>query len=195
MYPLTFLPYIGIDYYSGGIFGKRIMVMGDSHYGSVPSPDTTQKVLGWYLDQSVEREGWMNTFLKFERSLVGRETTPEDSAKIWNSVLFYNYLQILLSGPRESGTDQQYKDSSAAFFEVLNQYKPDVLIVWGKRVWQKMPWDGWNDGENIVADGYSVDNGTYTLADGHRVKAVCVYHPSVGYSWDWWYENAIKRFI
>ena len=47
------------------------MVLGDSHYGSVPEPTITRDVLGWYLDDSVEREGWMNTFLKFERSLVG----------------------------------------------------------------------------------------------------------------------------
>ena len=162
MYPLTFLPFVGKDYHSGGIFGRKLMVMGDSHYGSVPSPDITRQVLGWYLDASVECEGWMNTFLKFERSLVGKETTAQDSRKIWDSVLFYNYLQVLLSGPREAGTDQQYKDSSAAFYEVLNQYRPDLLIVWGKRVWQKLPWQGWTEGETIHVDDYPIDNGTYT---------------------------------
>ena len=194
MYPLTFLPFVGKDYHSGGIFGRKLMVMGDSHYGSVPSPDTTRQVLGWYLDPSVEREGWMNTFLKFERSLVGKETTAQDSRKIWDSVLFYNYLQVLLSGPREAGTDQQYKDSSASFYEVLSQYRPDLLIVWGKRVWQKLPWQGWTEGETIHVDDYPIDNGTYTLPCGHKVKTVCVYHPSVGYSWDYWHR-VIQKFM
>ena len=117
MYNLTFLPFVGKNYNNGGMFGKRIMVLGDSHYGSVPQPNITRDVLGWYLDQNVEREGWMNTFLKFERSLVNRETTPKDSCEIWNSLLFYNYLQVLLDGPREAGTEQQYKDSAGAFFQ------------------------------------------------------------------------------
>ena len=73
MYLLTFQPHVGKDYKTGGQFGRR--VMGDSHYGSVPSPGTTQQMLAWYLAPTVEREGWMNIFLKFERSIVGHETT------------------------------------------------------------------------------------------------------------------------
>lgn len=194
MYPLTFLPFVGKDYNRGGLFGKRIMVLGDSHYGSVPKSDITQEVLGWYLDPNVEREGWMSTFLKFERSLVGHETNHEETIRIWNSVLFYNYLQVLLSGPREAGTDQQYKDSAGAFFQVLEQYRPDVIIVWGKRLWTKLPWEGWTECRQLRFDGYSVDNGTYTLSNGHKVRCFCVYHPSVGYSWDWWY-GVINRFL
>ena len=194
MYPLTFLPFVGNNYSTGGIFRKRIMVMGDSHYGSVPSHDITQQVMAWYLDPTVEREGWMNTFLKFERSLVGHETSQAETQQIWQSVIFYNYLQVLLSGPREAGTDRQYKDSSAAFYHMLNNYQPDTLIVWGKRVWQKLPWEGWTEGETIYVDDYPIDNGTYTLLNGHRVRVVCVYHPSVGYSWDYWHR-VISRFL
>lgn len=194
MYPLTFQPFVGRDYSSGGMFGKRILVLGDSHYGSVPEPTITRDVLGWYLDDSVEREGWMNTFLKFERSLVGHETDRTETRRIWNSLLFYNYLQVLLSGPREAGTDKQYADSADAFFEVIDRYKPEVIIVWGKRVWQHLPWNGWCEGNPLTVDGYGVDNGTYTRRDGGKVKVVCVYHPSVGYSWDYWYK-VISLFL
>ena len=94
MYKLTFLPFIGKSYNNNNAFGnKRIMVLGESHYGSVTSPDITRDVLARYLDPSLEREGWMNTFLKFERSLVNKETTREDSRIIWDSLLFYNYVQ------------------------------------------------------------------------------------------------------
>lgn len=80
MYKLTFLPFIGKSYNNNNAFGnKRIMVLGESHYASVTSPDITRDVLARYLDPSIEREGWMNTFLKFERSLVNKETTREDS--------------------------------------------------------------------------------------------------------------------
>lgn len=194
MYNLTFLPFVGKNYNNGGMFGKRIMVLGDNHYGSVPQPNITRDVLGWYLDQNVEREGWMNTFLKFERSLVNRETTPKDSLEIWNSLLFYNYLQVLLDGPREAGTEQQYKDSAGAFFQVMDRYRPDDIIVWGKRLWKNLPWDNWIEGAPVTVDGVEIDNGYYKLNDGQMVRVVCVYHPSVGYSWDYWHK-VIMRFM
>ena len=91
MYPLTFQPFVGTSYGRNNIFGKKIMVLGESHYGSIPSSDITRDVIAQYLNPNVEREGWMNTFLKFERSLVNKETTRQDSETIWNSLLFYNY--------------------------------------------------------------------------------------------------------
>ena len=194
MYNLTFLPFVGKDYKNGGMFGKRIMVLGDSHYGSVPDANITRDVMAQYLDADCEREGWMNTFLKFERSLVNRESTASDSQRIWQSLLFYNYLQVLLDGPREAGTDQEYRDSAAAFFQVMEQYQPDLLIVWGKRLWQKLPYDSWTECDGVSVEGYVIDNGFYTLRNGHRVRALCVYHPSVGYSWDYWHR-VIRKFM
>lgn len=194
MYPLTFQPFVGKDYASGGIFHRRVMVLGDSHYGSVPEADITRRVLSWYLDPHVEREGWMSTFLKFERSLVGHETDAKERERIWQSVAFYNYLQVLLSGPREAGTAAQYAASSAAFFEVMARLHPSTLIVWGKRLWQCLPEQGWTDGTPRSVDGYPIDHGTYTLTDGHKMRCVCVYHPSAGYAWDWWH-TVLQPFI
>ena len=141
-----FHPWVGPNYSSGGTFGKRIMVLGDSHYCGTPcgkcgvNPNLkcnrlTSDVIGWCLNPKVEREGWMNTYLKFERSLVGHETTPEESRKIWNSIVFYNFLQVALHGPREAGTLEQHQASIVPFFSILNTYQPDLLIVWGKRLW------------------------------------------------------------
>ncbi len=80
------------------------MVLGESHYCDEECVDCgnrcrhrecmnfTQNVLQTYLDKDSEYENWMNTFRKFERSLVGHETAREESKKIWNSVVLYNYL-------------------------------------------------------------------------------------------------------
>lgn len=195
MYNLTFLPFIGKSYNNNNAFGnKRIMVLGESHYGSVPSPDITRDVLARYLDPTLEREGWMNTFLKFERSLVNKETTREDSRIIWDSLLFYNYVQVLMDDTRTAATKQQYRDSEAAFFQVMEENQPDILIVWGRRLWSNLPYTNWEDGEEILVDGYAVDNGFYTLKNGHKVRAFCVYHPSAGYDWSYWHK-VISKFI
>ena len=63
----------------------------------------TQQVLDDYLNENKERQNWMRTFLKFERSLVGEETDLTMRQKIWNSVVFFNYLQVAMGGPREAG--------------------------------------------------------------------------------------------
>lgn len=195
MYELNFLPFVGKSYNNKNMFGNtKIMVLGESHYGTVPSASITRDVLNSYLDPSMEREGWMNTFVKFERSLVDKETSREDSKIIWDSLLFYNYVQVLMTGPREAATMQQYRDSEEAFFQVMEEYQPDVLIVWGKRLWSKLPYTDWEDGEEIRVDNYPVDNGYYTLKNGHKVRVFCVYHPSAGYDWSWWHK-VISIFI
>lgn len=194
---IRFLPFVGHDYTSGGIFSKRIMALGDSHYcerASDAVETITKDIIEYYLDPASESEGWMQTYRKFERSLVNRETTYGESSKIWNSLLFYNFLQVPLSGPRVAGTAEEYRDAAGAFFEVIDRHRPEVIIVWGKRLWEKMPTERWTSNKDVVYDGYSIENGYYTLADGSKALTFYVYHPSAGYSWDWWYK-AIMTMI
>lgn len=97
---LFFKPFIGRDYSDGGIFKKRILIVGESHYCEDAcedcGKDKTSKCTRFTIDtvnnylQFGDTDGWRNTFLKFERSLVGHTTTPEESRRIWQSVAFYN---------------------------------------------------------------------------------------------------------
>ena len=176
MNPVFFEPWVGGEYYSGGMFGKRIMVLGESHYCGSGCPDCgvgdrcrgfTSKVIKDYLDPNVKREEWMNTFKKFERSLVNRSTSPQESVRIWNSVMFYNFLQVAMGGPRQAGTDEQYRNAAGAFFSVLDRYEPELMIVWGDQLWQRLPWERWTEGESLMVDGYGVNNGYYRLASTH----------------------------
>ena len=200
---IFFHPHIGSGYRSASLFPKRILVLGESHYcgdacadcGSQAHPECagfTQKVVADYLNPANEREGWMNTYLKFERSLVGHETTPAESRRIWDDIAFYNYLQVAVGGPRKAGTAEQYQAAAEPFFSVLNRLQPDLLIVWGKRLWDNLPSERWQDGEAVNVEGYSVQNGYYLLQDGWRVRAFCVYHPSTGYDWAYWHK-VIKK--
>ena len=201
---IFFQPFVGKDYANGGIFGKRIMILGESHYCEgcldcgIPSKhpeciDLTQGVVKDYLEKE-KRQDWMRTFLKFERSLVGGETNREMSRKIWDSVVFYNYLQVAMGGPREAGLATQYQQASKAFFEVLDKCQPEVLIVWGHQLWRNLPEERWIDGEELIVEGQNIRNGAYRLANGKSVKALAVYHPSVGYSWDFWHR-VIRGFL
>lgn len=59
----------------------------------------------------------------------------------------------------------------------------------------KMPGERWQDGEPIVVDGCSTATGAYLLSNGRRVEAMAVNHPSVGYSWNYWYRVLEKFFL
>lgn len=203
---IFFRPFVGSQYAGGGMFGKRIMVVGESHYCDEGCRDCgdclrhrecmdfTKGVVESYLDESNGRERWMQTFLKFERSLIGRETDQALRQRIWQSVAFYNYLQVAMGGPREAGTAAQYRQAGTAFFTIMEKYQPEYIIVWGNRLWDKLPGEHWADGTDITIDGYRVPTGSYTLNSGRRVKAMAVNHPSVGYSWDYWHR-VIAEFL
>lgn len=204
-----FQPFVGKNYVSGGIFGKRIMVLGESHYCGEGCADCgsltnhaecaafTNHAVAAYLDEnSSAREPWMSTFLKFERSLVGHETDWDERRRIWQSVMFCNYLQVAVDGSREAGTSEQYALSAPAFYELIDMYRPQRVIVWGKQLWGKLPKDGrWRAGKPIMIDGYEAATGSYALGGGAgEARIMAVYHPSVGYSWDWWHR-VIEEFL
>ena len=184
---VTFRPYIGKKYSSGGIFGKRILVLGESHYCAEDEvcESLTADVLHRYLEHEVG-ERWMSTFKKFERSLGGKVTDADDSAKIWESLAFYNFLQVPMGYARMAGSKEDYRNAAGPFFEVLSELEPDCMIVWGKRLWNNLPGEKWSDSQPVIVDGYENPVGTYALQNSHEVLATPVYHhPSAGFSWDY----------
>lgn len=134
---IFFKPWIGEDYETGGIFGKKILVVGESHYcghcercGDVANAEecaefTTNHCIQPLLDGYTA--GWTGTFHKFERSLVGHETDLNESRKIWNSVAFYNYIQKAMDGPRTSPDWTDFRDAEAAFLRHSTHCIPTLL--------------------------------------------------------------------
>ena len=114
---IFFQSFVGKDYADGGIFGKRIMVLGESHYCDEGCADCGD--------------------CRLHRECMG-------------------FTQGVLRDYLDEGTERQ-------------------------------------NGDDIVVDGYHVATGWYVLSNGKRVKAMAVNHPSVGYSWDYWYK-VIKGF-
>lgn len=209
-----FEPWIGNNYQNGGIFNKKVLVLGESHicgsdecngkcgFKDFPdgcNPNFTKDTVLKYLDHTIERDNWMRTYLKFERSLVGHETGQEDSEAIWNSIAFYNYLQVAMNESRKAGTSQDYIDAQKPFLEVLEELQPDLVIVWGvTRLFTNMPEEGWEWSEPLSFKDYPdfyIQNGYYKLKSGLKTRVIPVYHPSVGYDWSWWYNEVINKVL
>lgn len=195
---VKFLPFVGDEYWNGISFdkdgnlvlgteenpGKKVLVLGESHYCDEDLSDEelssfTRDVLDSYLN-SEERCSWKRTFLKFERALSNADTNI-NSKSIWNHLMFYNYLQCPLRGLRMAG-EKYYEEAKEPFFAILEKYKPDYIIVWGRRLFAKLPNE---KGEYMSCNDMNL--WTYNI-EGKMIKVLPIYHPSVGFSWDYWHK-------
>ncbi len=100
---------------------------------------------------------------------------------------------------------EQYRQAGKAFFEVIEKYQPEYVIVWARGFGiiylvvtgaksKFLMFTGWI-AMTSKWKALLVPNGaSYMMPGGKHVKALVVNHPSVGYSWDYWYK-VIQRFL
>ena len=105
---VRFAPWVG-SAYTMGIEGKRMMALGESHYCANPcdaDSGMTNRIIRLLFEPDREHEGFMNTYTKFERALAGKPLSLAEKEQWWNRILFYNYVQSPISGPRKEPTRQ-----------------------------------------------------------------------------------------
>ena len=192
MEKINFLPWIGKHYSTTGFAGKRILALGESHYCDKSldaTEDITQKVIADLFDPQSEHEAYKNTYTKFAEALLGRNAlTFEDKERFWNSIAFYNYVQVPMAGARVAPSQKDFRDSEAAFFDVLETLRPDIVIVWGSRLYNNLPQGGLQGDDLRAPDGHWVETWRYFLKDGKEVKVVPIMHPSSSFSPDFWHQ-------
>ncbi|MGL5937519.1 MAG: hypothetical protein ACRCZY_09640 [Phocaeicola sp.] len=193
---IQFMPWVGSSFLEG-FGGKRIMVLGESHYCDKPedgTADITIRIIDDFCDENSEYESYKNTYTKFERALAGRKVSSTERRSLWNRILFYNFIQEPMTAARVAPTAQQVSNAQYPFFEVIERYRPDIILVWGRRLYDMLPSQG-TQGENVVVDGVgSEESWVYKLSDGHEVRALSMYHPASAFSWEYWH-CFIKQLI
>lgn len=195
---MHFKPWVGKSY-ARGINGKRVMALGESHYCATPKEavaDLTSNVVNYYLSQEREHEGWMNTYTRFASALMsGKKLSRAECVEAWNKILFYNYVQVPISAPRVAPTSEQFATGEKPFFELLEQYKPHRILVWGKRLYNNLPQQGDELPGIELPNGKSIEVWGYSLPDGSVVKLLPITHPSAPtFSPSEWYP-IIQYFI
>ena len=213
MTKINFKPWVGKNY-DKGINGKKVLVLGESHYcspiekrncmGKICTQQNvsncanfTIKVVGDYVNH-YSGEKYEQTFLCFERAVANRELSQTEREEFWNSVMFYNYLQYAMDAPNQQPSATQWKmwaQSEEAFRELLETYEPDKIIVWGQRLFNALPeWDSTKD-MLIATDGQQTPLRIYNF-NSKKIPAMQVYHPSMpngkARSWHVFYEAFLK---
>ncbi len=140
----------------------------------------TSEVVSDYLYQVEKSNGdsrIFRSFSNFEDSLMSMRPNKMQRIAIWNSLLFYSYNQKLfcLRGNKPEPNDCAVNER--AFFEAIEQYRPDYIVVWGGKTFGLMPDNHFRWGENIQMEGGIHRFGFYDLNDGISVKVIPIYHP------------------
>lgn len=201
-----FSPWIGENYSSSE---KKIMVLGESHICGDGCSDCgnannhpecihfTKNAVKYFLDYKTGNDDfspWMNTFTKFGNVFYNSSLSAEETLAFWDSIVFYNYVQYATDQARVSPLIDEFKKSQTAFFEILQAYKPDIVFVWGNRLWDQLPTGG-EFGKEVKIE--NVDGGRfyfYTI-DEKRIPIYMVNHPSssaFNYSWHPFMNKALE---
>ena len=121
-----------------------------------------------YCKGETEFDWFMNTYTKFANAISGYEKTPQE---IWDNIAFYNFCQSAVSFDAEQPKSKDYEESEEAFYEILRQLKPNIILCWGfDKVYMNTPFKFWtspNEG-NL---------GFYTI-EGSKIPMFYIHHPS-----------------
>ena len=187
--------------------GKKLLVLGESHYCANLADaisELTKIIIADLIDPDSEWEPYKNTYTKFIKSLTGYLDYLEFDKKkeAWEHIVFYNYVQLPMTSARISPTTEDFKKSEEAFWEVLNELKPDLIIVWGSRLYNNLPQKGEQledlkifhfDSEFGNDQEIFIETWSYNLKE-KDIKILPITHPSAGYSTELFYD-IIKTFF
>lgn len=198
-----FNPRIGSEYDRDP---KRIMILGDSHYckeatifNNCNKCTANKNCEQWTingLNEIINRENYNrshNTYIKFEKAFLGiPHPTDEQRKKMWDSLIMYNYVQTAVAKPRKSPSKEMFKLSEDAFWEILNKYKPNYVIVWGRRLWHHFPKK--LQDESSIKKFELAETTEYTYDNNKKVRFISIDHPSGSFTIERWKER-LRLFL
>lgn len=161
------LSWIGQDYLTGDVFGKKLFVLGESHYcaeGDFSSSTVTTDVIRYYLQAGDFVPPEYQSYKKIDCSLTGTMIDSAMHNRVWRSVVFFNYLQLALSELR-----WRFLHCSSCSKHTAPTTSSCGVTAFG------------NICRTIVGNGRPCLNGCYRLTDV-PVKTILVYSPSTGYA-------------
>ncbi|WP_146030174.1 hypothetical protein [Methylocella silvestris] len=181
---VAFLPWIGKKY-DEGFHGRRLLILGESHYDEW---NGEKHVLGNSFTREcilkiIAREHGAVFWPRLEQALLCemrfKGWAPNGGRPLWDKLAFYNFIQSPISGgPRVRPSSKVFQESQKRFRLVLEQLRPERVLVCGKGLWNGM------EPVTLGEDIYHRDVKSYRFVDGTKVCCLATVHPSSGsYSW------------
>ncbi|QIF01487.1 hypothetical protein [Roseimicrobium sp. ORNL1] len=183
-------PFVGTNYATTGLWNRKVMILGESSYDAKATQDgydaANQTIhLGHDAIGYPDAERYWNRsrfYTRIARIFDHDPRSLESRKRFWNAVLYYNYLQVVLSRPRQQPPAAAWLEAQSAFRETLEEHRPDVVIAFSNRMWSYLPKDSDTSVPNDV--GTQCRTGQLLISDGHKVKLIGFHHPTAyGFRW------------
>lgn len=191
---MFFQPYVGQNYEHGFKRGRKLLLLGESHYhpGYVPEKHDPPEFSGPYTQDVVEQAlrpgcdyaGPSSFFGRLHRLLTGSEGPTEPIVReAWTRVAYANYVQAFVGdGAHAKKTNRHWQSGQEALPGLLDLLRPDRVLVLGKATWDALSYGVWRD-RSWQAGG--VDRGLWALPfSGGEALATWVKHPSRAFETD-----------
>ncbi len=176
--------WIGKTYKGGGIFGKRVFIVGESTYHRVSEDVSSFNV----LMAEDHMAGYTDRFrTKLVRAFLGHDREGlSDIQAFWHSVAFANFVSRNLGAPRVAPLDADWADGVGLTKRRLASLQPALVVCLGYRMF-----DEWIRRGLIAPTMRMTVKGAgrpdlYMLRDSATAPETLVYgmkHPSSSFSW------------
>lgn len=191
-----FIPSVGPEYESGLVDGKRVLLLGESHYASDPAA----VALGRRCTTCNFNDYWTcdlcpgNRFWGKLQRIATRNIAPTavESQSAWKRIAFANFVQEFVGdGPRQRPTPDQWKTGQPALNEIIRRLRPHAVLVLGGETWNHIK-EGQASDELPIQTPGRPDRSIWLMPyEGGYAKSTWIYHPATGYDSN---ASAIKVF-
>lgn len=176
--------WIGGNYLQGGIFGTRVLIVGESTY-TTEGKDTTQYNIAMAEDHI---DGYRDAFrTKLLRSFLNTNNEqPFEIKNFWDSVCYLNYINVPLRGPRLSPEESMWTKNKQPLSNILAEVKPDLVVALGYRMWNNWlnrPPCKLKPGPMIKGAGREKTYYFEATNNMHKALVYSLRHPSSAFSW------------
>lgn len=201
--------------YQKGITGHRVLVLGESLFcdkvkcpffpactntkvrnssafeekcpnSDVPLSESVQYNVDNF--QKGTSEGDITSYANFTKLMedIGAVSGKEN---LYESIVFYDFMQFF-SPQRSISSEYLSERDDIAFEEIVHKHNPDIIIIWGTTVANRIKKRGRYQPRNIKG-GYDLDYIFNQKIDGRWRSFFCIYHPSDshGYLSDSWEKH------
>lgn len=192
---VRFVPWVGKTYQIEGFMGRKVLVLGESHYHSNEEESSEPYWTCLCVAEQVATSYRSRFWTGIAKAFLGKIPDLTQRQTFWQSVAFYNYVQeVVGGGPRIRPTPKMWKSAETGFQSVLDALQPDVVVALGWSMWSWLPHEAVHSVKKKVA-GVAVEVCGYRCGENKIATTISLPHPSsVGFNGATWY-SVLKHYI
>ena len=181
-----FIPFVGRNY-QAGIGGKRVFLLGESHYVKdvevLRDPFALRLVtVNEFEDCEVATErSWGRFYRRLDSILAGCvQPSGQEAADAWSHVAYANFVQHSVGTSASCRPDDDmWRTGEDAFRAYVDRLMPDVILVIGRMTYDHTPSKGARRLEGGLIKAPNADREIWEVDHpGGSALMSWVYHPS-----------------